>query len=170
MQHLYFVRHGLSVMNILGKFSGRTDTPLAPEGIEQSKVAGQQASSLGIDLIVTSPMERALETAKIMAQQMGYDQSKIVINDLFMEREFGLLEGTLYSKTRDVEGFDGVETVAQILDRAQKGIDFLNRQQANTILVVSHGATGRALRTLLNPKVPFDYPAGFGNAVIVKLL
>ena len=157
-------------MNILGRFSGRTDTPLAPEGIEQAKVAGQQAASLDIDLIVTSPMERALETAKIMAQQMGYDQSKIVINDLFMEREFGSLEGKKYSKTRDLEGFDGVETVAQILDRAQQGIDFLNQQQATTILVVSHGATGRALRHLLNPEAPFDYPAGFGNAVIVKLL
>src|SRR6059058_1306401 len=103
MKHLYFVRHGLSVMNKKGVFSGRTETPLDPEGIKQAEAAGREAKELNIDLIVSSPMERCRETATIIAQQIGYPVADILFEDLFMERAFGVLEGTAYRTDMDLD-------------------------------------------------------------------
>ncbi len=170
MEHLYFVRHGLSVMNKEGFFSGRTDTPLAPEGFEQARQAGEAAKKLNIDLLVTSPMERARETAFVIAKVIGYPVQNIIVNDLFMERAFGVLEGTEFSHGMDVEGHEGVETGDEILARAQAGIEFLRSQPHDNIMVVSHGAIGRAMRHLLNPNIAYHGSGPILNAEIVELL
>src|SRR4051812_29809317 len=115
MKHLYFMRHGLSVMNQQGIFSGRTDTPLAPEGTEQAHAAGEYAKNLQIDCIVSSPMARALETAQIVAGHIGYSADSIIVSELFAEREFGTLEGTKYVPRMHMEGVEGVETAENIV-------------------------------------------------------
>src|SRR5690606_2527197 len=71
MKKLYFIRHGLSVMNRQGVFSGSIDTPLTDEGRKQAKRAGKLARDFGIDYIVSSPLARALETAQIIAGEIG---------------------------------------------------------------------------------------------------
>ena len=171
MKHLYFVRHGLSVMNKKGIFSGRTETPLATEGVHQAKLAGQDAVSLGIDCIVSSPMKRAIDTATIIADEIGFPADKIIVSDLFMERAFGSLEGQAYQPHMDLENVEGVETAELIVERAQSGVDYLQSLPATTILVVSHGAIGRALRHSLNPStVPFHGSERFDNAQVTKLV
>ena len=157
-------------MNKRGFFSGRTDTPLAPEGFEQSQQAGLVAKKLDIDLIVCSPMERARETAYVIAEAIGYPVNQIVINDLFMERAFGVLEGTEFSHGMDVEGHKGVESGQAILQRAKLGIEFLKEQPQNNILVVSHGAIGRPLRYLLDPETDYHHSPPFQNGEIVQLV
>lgn len=170
MKHLYFVRHALSEMNKQGVFSGRTETPLAPEGIEQAAAAGRAAKDLHIDLIVSSPMERAKETAAIIAEAIGYPVADIMIEELFMERAFGVLEGTTYVQGMDVEGHEGVESGQEIVERARQGVAYLRTMQHDNILVVSHGAIGRAIRHVLNPAIPYHGSQRFENADIVQLL
>lgn len=170
MQHLYFVRHGLSVMNKQGIFSGRTETPLASEGVQQAELAGKHAASLHIDCIVSSPMKRAIDTATIIAQQIGYPADKIIISDLFMERAFGPLEGTAYQPNLKMEHIEGVEPAEGIVKRAKAGVEYLHSLPNDTILVVSHGAIGRALRHCLNPATPFHGTKRFQNAEVIKLI
>ncbi|HET9174451.1 MAG TPA: histidine phosphatase family protein [Candidatus Saccharimonadales bacterium] len=170
MTHLYFVRHALSVMNKKGKFSGRTETPLAPEGITQAEATAQEAKSLKIDLIVSSPMERCRETAAIIAEQIGYPVADIRIEELFMERAFGVLEGTEYMQGLDVEGHEGVESGDEILARAAKGVAYLQALPYDTVLLVSHGAIGRAIRHVLHPEIPYHNSERFENAQIIQLL
>lgn len=170
MNHLYFVRHGISVMNLSGVFSGRTNTPLAEEGKEQCRAAGQQLRDAGIDCIVSSPVTRALSTAQIIAEEIGFDPEKIITNDLFIEREFGPLEGTPYTTNLDLDAIDGVEHSSDLLMRVEKGWQFLQGLEADTILVVSHGSVGRALRSLVQPDAQFEGGQHFGNAQIEKLL
>ncbi len=64
MKHLYFCRHGLSVLNKEGKWAGSTETPLTVEGRTQAKLAGKAAQNLKIDYIICSPLSRAHDTAK----------------------------------------------------------------------------------------------------------
>jgi broad specificity phosphatase PhoE len=170
MKHLYFVRHGLSVMNKKGIFSGRTETPLASEGVHQAKLAGQGAKDLGIDCIVSSPMKRAIDTATIIAREIGYPADKIIVSDLFMERAFGSLEGQTYQPHMNLEDIEGVEKAELIVERAKVGVDYLQSIPATTILVVSHGAIGRALRHSLNPTTPFHETERFNNAEVTKLV
>ncbi|MDL2341685.1 MAG: histidine phosphatase family protein [Patescibacteria group bacterium] len=168
MVHLYFVRHGLSVMNKKGIFSGRTETPLDSEGEQQAVVAGQQLCDVAIDCIVVSPMQRAVQTAEIIAEQIGYSKHKLITTSLLTERDFGPLEGTEYKP--DLGDHEGVETIEDLLTRAQAGYEFLQQLPYDNILVVSHGAIGRALRHCANPSIPFKPSPGFGNAEVVKLI
>lgn len=170
MKHLYFVRHGLSVMNLNVVFSGRTDTPLAPEGVEQCRIAGEQLRTAGIDCIVSSPIARALSSAEIIAEVIGFNPANIIQNELLIERDFGPLEGTPYTTNINLDAIDGVEKSSDLLARVKQAYIFLQGLEANTILVVSHGAVGRALRSLAQPDTPFEGSQHFDNAQVEQLL
>ena len=96
MKKLYFVRHGETHMNVAGRLSGRIETPLTDKGRLQAIKTGKHIKMHlpTIDLIICSPYGRAYETAKSIAGQIGYPITKIGRNKLFVERTFGVLEGT----------------------------------------------------------------------------
>ena len=125
MKKLYFIRHGLSEMNVKGLIAGRTESPLTEEGKLQARHAGKQAKKLGIDYIVSSPMSRAHETAKIIAKEIGYPLDKIHLNSLFIERDFGELEGKVWSPDLDIDGFADVEAQDTLIERAGLALNFL---------------------------------------------
>ena len=155
MKKLYFVRHGLSEMNLQGLIAGSSETPLTAKGKAQAKAAGQQAKDLSIDYIVSSPQSRALETAQIIAKEIGYPTDKIHINDLLVERHYGVLEGTPWLPDMNLDGIADAETLDTILERSKLAIEFLKSIEADNILVVSHGGIGRAMRHHLVPDMPF---------------
>jgi len=164
------MRHGLSIMNKQGIFAGSIDTPLSKEGVQQCLLAVKDLSDIKIDAIVSSPMKRALDSAKIIAEQINYPIDKIIINDLFVERNFGPIEGTKYFPNMNLDDTHGVEHSNSVILRAQKGLDFINSLQAQNVLVVSHGALGRALIYAINPSVDFSSIKSFNNAEIIKLI
>lgn len=170
MKKLYFARHGLSQLNKAGKLSGRTETPLAEEGRQQAKKAGQQAKKLGIDLIVCSPMQRTVETAHIIAKEVGYPVKAIVEQKLFIERDFGELEGQPYAPDINLDGISDLETTDTLMNRAKLALNWLHNRPEEVILVVSHGSFGRALRSLLLEEYHFDHPDRLVNAKIHEWL
>ena len=155
-------------MNKKGIFSGRTETPLHDEGRDQAVAAGQELRTAQIDCIVVSPMQRAVQTAEIIADQINYPKTELITTSLLMERDFGPLEGTEYQP--DLGDSEGVESIDDLLTRAKAGYEFLQQLPHDNILVVSHGAIGRALRHYADPTIPFKPSPGFGNAEVVKLL
>jgi broad specificity phosphatase PhoE len=170
MKHLYFIRHGESVMNHEGIFSGRIETPLTSKGKSQAKAAGESLKNMPItiDSIVSSPMGRTMETAEIIADLIGYPKDSILTNHLFTERDFGPLEQTTFQP--NLGDADGVETIAALIARAEQGLTYLHSLPGDTILLVSHGAIGRALRHCISPDIPFRPAAGFTNGEVIKLL
>lgn len=163
-------------MNQAGLYSGQTETPLAPQGVEQAKAAGEEAKALGIQKIVSSPFSRAYDTARIIADVIGYPIEHIELNSLFIERDMGVLEGQPWSPDLDIDGMSDVETFDTLFERCRFGYEFLQRLPEDVVLVVSHGATGRMLRHVINPEVPFmdngESTMGnrFPNAKIIKLV
>jgi broad specificity phosphatase PhoE len=173
MKHLYFCRHGLSEMNKLGLVAGQIETPLAEEGKLQAKLAGEKARSLGITKIISSPYERALDTAKIIADEIGYPLDQIELSSLFIERHFGALEGMPWSPDLNMDGFADIETFDTLFERCKLGFEYLLTIPEDIVLVVSHGSTGRMLRHVIHPDMPFERikgAPGFNNAEIVQLL
>lgn len=168
MKRLYFVRHGLSVMNEKGVFSGRTETPLSATGRQQAVDAGKILKDKSVDRIIVSPMERALQTAEIIADEIGFSRENLTISDLLMERDFGPLEGTPYEPHLGDE--DGVEPIEDLIQRARAAYKLLEELPEENIVVVSHGAIGRALRHCAHPEIPFRPSKGFDNAEVVQLL
>jgi uncharacterized phosphatase len=168
MKHLYFCRHGESELNKAGVFAGLTNTPLTDEGREQARTEGLKATGHGIDTIVCSPLGRAVETAEIIARQIGIDPSAIQQNELLIERDFGELEGTPYDPHIPIPVHPSVESDEMLVGRAAKAKLWLETLPAETILVVAHGSFGRALRSLYKPEIDFDQR--IPNAEIIQLL
>ncbi len=170
MKKLYFIRHGLSEMNVAGIVSGRTNTSLTNEGRQQAKIAGQAAKHIKIDLIVCSPLSRAHDTAKIIAKEIGYPIKQLQTNSLLIERDYGQLEGKPWTPDLNLDGVADLETAEMLITRAQLALDWLHTLPAQHILVVSHGAFGRAMRSILKPEFDFEHPVRLSNAEIHEWL
>jgi broad specificity phosphatase PhoE len=173
MKHLYLVRHGHTQMNEAGLFSGQTETPLTEKGKRQAAAAGEQASNLHIDYIVSSPLSRAHDTARIIAQTIGYPENKIELTDLLMERHFGSAEGAVYSRDFDMESIADAETLDALKKRLEQFWQHLQTIPADNILVVAHGSSGRMFRSIVLPHVSFygtTEAHHLPNAEIVQLL
>jgi probable phosphoglycerate mutase len=170
MKRLYFVRHGQSQANVDRVFAGQMDTPLTKLGREQAELAASQAKGLGIDHIISSPLSRALDTAKIIAAVIGYPADKIETNELLMERYFGPFVGQSWDIDLDLDGFAGVETMDAVAERAHSALQYIQTLPYNTILVVGHGTFWQKFYTAIHPgKIVggADEPA---NAEISKLI
>lgn len=168
MKHLYFVRHGESELNLQRIYAGQTDTPLTDRGRSQAKIAGDQAKAIDIDLIISSPLSRALETAQIIAKEIGYPVERIATNPLFIERSLGSLEGHPWDEVGEDESlFPDIETEEQLLIRAQAGLNYLRSLSDESILLVGHGSFSRSLRAALDPTHDYDEPP---NAEIIQLV
>jgi probable phosphoglycerate mutase len=167
MKRLYFMRHGLSEMNVQGLVSGVTESPLTAEGRAAAKKAGQDTQHLKIDLIVASPMSRALETAQIFAKEIGYSVENIKISPLLIERNFGELEGAPFGPVGDRSQILEYEQDDALLARAQQALDWINSLDAESILIVSHGAIGRAIRSLVREDFPMSHPHRMDNTELV---
>ena len=91
MKKLFYVRHGETQMNVAGLLSGQIETQLTEKGIGQAKAAGLELKlkQSRVDLIVCSPYERTYETAKLIANEVGYPIDKIQKSNRFIERNFG---------------------------------------------------------------------------------
>lgn len=157
-------------MNVAGLFSGHTETLLTPEGQRQAIAAGKKAKNFGIDFIISSPLSRAHDTAKLIAKEIGYPEDEIILSDLFNERYYGAMEGKPYNQDRTNNDFTGSESTKALLKRARKALDYLETVKADTILVVSHGAFGRALRHHILEDFPFSNYHRIPNAEIFQLL
>ena len=168
MKYIYFIRHGLSELNVAGLVAGHTDTPLVDEGREQAKNAGKQAKKLGIDHIISSPLARTIETAKIIAKEINYSEDKIEINPLFVERHFGDMEAQKYKPGTNYDVINNAEKTEEIIERADRAINYLRSLPYKKIMVVSHGSMGRAMRHHLVADEPFHHPVHFVNAEIIQ--
>jgi len=172
MKHIYFVRHGECELNLLKVFAGHSDSPLTELGREQAKLAATDiiAKGLRIDKIVSSTLRRADETAKIIANEIGYPTDSILPSDLFMERGFGVLEGTPRSDFFDAYSYEDIddapraETIEQLHDRAAKAYNLVQALPEENILVVSHSAFYRAFKRAVDGN-PFshEYTSPFVN-------
>lgn len=155
MKKLYFVRHGLTESNASGVFAGRTETPLTEEGRKQAKSAGKIVKDLQIDLVVCSPLSRALETAKIICEEIEYPVNKIHTSSLLVERSYGKLEGQPWSPDINLDGMSDVESNDELHERSKLALEWIESLGGSHILVVGHGSSGRSLRRHLKPEIPY---------------
>jgi broad specificity phosphatase PhoE len=182
MKRLYFVRHGQTDTNLAGLLSGDTEAILTDEGRALASATGKRlkAENIRINLIVCSPLLRAVETASLIAKEINYPIEQIIQNKLFKERFFGVLEGTsdfIYlhgGKYKDLDSVEGAETVADLQKRAALALEYVKALPQENILIVGHGASGRALRRVVNGEPHTNEYVGelkiIGNTEIIELI
>lgn len=151
MKNLYFIRHGESEANLQKIIAGHKDVPLTELGVSQAKEAGRKLKESGIkiDLIVSSPLKRAHDTAIEIAQNIDYIKNKILINEEAIERYRGKLEGQSVFLQDGMSDFDyaeyGAESEVDMQKRAKRLMKFINGRKEENILIVAHNQIGRAL-------------------------
>jgi broad specificity phosphatase PhoE len=178
VKQIYFVRHGESEYNRDDKWAGSSDTPLTPKGRKQAAQAGKLAREQGLvfDVIVSSPLKRAHHTAQHIAEELDYPHEQIILSPKLVERHFGKLEGKkdlvasakYLLDEKAVESY-GAEKLTDLHSRAESVLKELNRLPHKSILIVSHGSFGRALRRAVN-KQPLEHRGErIKNAEMIKL-
>jgi broad specificity phosphatase PhoE len=128
---LYFIRHGESEGNRDGIMQGRDPSRLTESGRAQAEEAGAWFKDKTIDLILSSPLTRAYETAQIIARETGVTGLEIAPE--LTEIDTGIFTGMSWPEAREkhpeqfkvfqAESWEGVpeaERIAQLLDRAEK--------------------------------------------------
>jgi uncharacterized phosphatase len=176
MKTIYFVRHGESEANAAGiAAGGGLDVGLTQDGRDQAKKIGEDFKKKKIDLIVSSPMKRAHETANIIAQTIKYKPENIILNELFTERHLGDLTGMkneLLKTYYDAGALPpSVESTENLHRRIVQGLEWLKSLDAERIILVSHGGPGRMIRTIYQQEHhnQINSLERIGNAEILEL-
>jgi broad specificity phosphatase PhoE len=84
------VRHGQTERSATATYSGRRDVALTQTGREQARRTAQQLASAGIDAVITSPLERARDTARAIADAAGV---ALTVDERLTEVDYGPFEG-----------------------------------------------------------------------------
>ena len=118
-------------------------------GIQQVMNAAKAINRNDWDLILTSPLGRARETARIISEQVGFDEIQEL--DLLIERSFGEAEGLAYdqwkAKFSDLDEIPGGESRTQLVDRSRLLLETISGSNpGKRVLAISHGAL---IRTVL---------------------
>jgi broad specificity phosphatase PhoE len=136
------VRHGETEWSKSGQHTGRTDLPLTEEGEVEARAAGRLLSASSFNVVLTSPRQRARETAKL-AGLVG-----AMVDDDLQEWDYGDFEGLTTPQIRqeypDWTIWDGPwpggETAEQVGARADRAIArCLEYPPGTHVAVVAHG-------------------------------
>ena len=141
------------------RLQGHTDIPMNENGIEQISRVGEffAREVRYIDVIISSPLIRALKSAEIIADKIGYNKENIIVEPNFIERSFGYREGLTKEEQNsltEAEIEDRIsdkgyaETVEDICLRGGAAIKkCVERYWGKMILITAHGSILKAVLT-----------------------
>ena len=152
-----FIRHGQTDWNRDHRLQGSSDIPLNDTGREQAHQAAELLRGGGWQVIVSSPLLRARETAQIIADDLELELGP-AYHDL-IERDYGPLEGM--SDEEILERFPnrdypGAEPLASVVSRGTAALATISHDHRDRdVMIVCHGTIIRyTLSALAGFKVP----------------
>lgn len=147
MTTIYFVRHAKPDKNI---HDDRT-RPLTEEGIADSEKVTELLKDRGIDLLMSSPYKRSIDTIGGLAKALDME---IVTDNDFREREAGGWHGDNFLKYIEAQWADHSyhimdgESLASVQERNIRALKrVLNQHDGKTVVIATHGT---ALSTIIN--------------------
>lgn len=149
---IYFIRHGETDWNRELRLQGREDIPLNDNGKTQAIRCAASIKELAVDLIVTSPLQRARDTAHMIGNEIGVQT--IVIDEDIIERDFGEASGMTYhdkkEKYKNIK-IPGYEPKESLIKRMKRAIGrYSNQYPEGHVIMVSHGGTINALLSVIS--------------------
>ncbi len=157
-----FIRHGQTDINKLSLIQGQQNHQLNDNGREQAKTTGiyLNANDSKWDIIYSSTLDRAYDTAKIIASYINY-QKDIIKSSAFLERNFGDAEGTPVCEETFIKlannQIHGAETDIEIQTRVMNEImSIIKNTNEQKIMIVAHSHTIKAALTFLDSRRKFS--------------
>lgn len=102
---LCLLRHGESIANKKNILSGGViDVELSEKGVKQSENAGKILRDIKFDIVYTSKMKRAISTAYLVENNIGYNFPSWIKDHKLNERSYGIIEGYNYDYLNNIFG------------------------------------------------------------------
>jgi probable phosphoglycerate mutase len=158
---IYLVRHGETDWNRAGRQQGRLDSPLTENGVTQVRAVARKLRQLlsgEQDIrIESSPLGRAMQSAVLIATELGLPVDAITVAPLLIEHNLGVWQGltfeeiyTLYPaarRHRDADKWtyvvEGGESYAQVIARARQ---WLAARTTKVTVAVTHEMISRTIQ------------------------
>lgn len=159
---IYVARHGQTQWNLENKTCGRTDIPLTELGLEQAQLLAERTRDLKIDVIISSTMIRAQQTAAPVAALHGLP---VLVDERLVEQDYGIYdgksrfdEGFLANKRNFAYRYPGGESMMDLAHRIYGFLDEITQKYAGkNVLLVCHGGVCRAIRTYFEDMTNDEY-------------
>lgn len=156
MTKLYLIRHGQTVDNVNQIMQGQTQGELTAEGEEQARQLRDRLLRKHFDAFVSSDLKRSVDTCRIIAEPFGME---VVQTPLLRERDWGGFTGRFIPELKGEVWPDDIETLEELLARAQQFLDFVRQQYpGKTVLAVGHGIINKAIQAVFYKKAMRDVP------------
>ncbi|MGO1948438.1 MAG: histidine phosphatase family protein [Mycobacteriaceae bacterium] len=177
-RRLILIRHGQTEFNLVGRMQGQLDTPLTDAGRAEARAAAAELASWPIGTVVSSDLERASDTAGVLASALGLE---FTTDPRLRETDLGDWSGKAHE---DVDAVfpgqrshwrlnptwapPGGETRVEVSARAAELVGDLMGGAAwndGVVMLVAHGGTIGALTSRLLGIPTEHYPmfGGLGN-------
>lgn len=159
---LFIVRHGETDDNTKDIVTGQNDTPLNVNGAEKAEQLALTLKSSRIDMIVTSPLSRAAQTAAIISKHTG---AKVYSDDRLKDRHFGELQGLTWEDSASKYPFlaqhpdnnktsqaylPAGESISQVESRVKVALfNHVKNNLGKTVVIVTHQAVIRIIKRIL---------------------
>lgn len=152
--NIYLIRHGRQNSKLCN-----VDVELSPEGREQADLVGKRLKNYDIDVVYSSQLIRARETADILNTHINKQR---VIDERWQEANFGGMTGLTNAEMKEKYGAfleqrammkedipypDGGENCQMVFRRAFEALKDLTKKDYENVCVVTHGGVLRALIT-----------------------
>ncbi len=151
MTRVIMLRHGETLWNREGKMQGQADVELSAHGREQAREVAAELTRYAFDAVWSSPLSRALETARTVASVQGLD---VHVDARLGEINMGDWAGKTWvevSKTHperverlrageDFRRSESGETAEEMARRGTRALHDIAAQHSDqTVLVATHG-------------------------------
>lgn len=165
LTRIYLIRHGATILTAEDRFAGATNVPLSDEGRRQATLLGERLSHVNLDAIYASPLDRTMETARLIAAP-----HQLEINPVEGLKEIS--HGRWEQHTREeVESLyraeaaawdedpftfapEGGESGLEVTARALPALmNIVKKHDGQAVAIISHKAT---IRLLLSSLLGFD--------------
>ncbi len=160
---IYFIRHGETDWNATRRYQGQADIPMNDKGRAQAQRNGDALREFLPDIasasFVASPLQRTLETMRIVRTALGLEPDGFATEPRLMELNYGGWQGQLASELHQTDPEGLAKRIADPMNwRARGGENYIELSQRveawlkeleRSCVVVSHGGVSRVLRRLL---------------------
>ena len=170
--HFLAIRHGETEWNSEGRFQGHLNSVLNGEGLAQAQALGERLAAERFDLLLSSDLGRALQTASAIAMRSGHE---IVVEPRLRERRMGIFQGLTPAEVQarypgEYARFNSRdpdyviphgESMRQLLERSVACFTELAERHAGlTLATVTHGGV-LAMLYRHAMAMPLDTPRDF---------
>lgn len=178
--NLYVARHGQTWANVEHRYLGSLDPELTELGRQQATQLRAQLPAR-VDILATSPLLRARQTAQILSEPLGLEPQVL---QAFRERHVGVFEGLTQAEAKArypelwarniTRQWDlappGGESIAEVAERVRGGLqDLARRYSGRTVVLVAHGFVAKTLRGLASNDFADFYDWQLGNGEVLFL-